>query len=322
MEFIPLEVLQFPVYRGMLVSKIIQTIDPSTNTPHGPNMKLLQAGSIVQVTLQVTTPDALSSVMLVDLLPGGLEAIDPLLDGDSSLGEGYGTHTPRGRGGYYYYYSRTFGAQETRPDRVQFVATHLGAGVHTVTYKAVAATKGAFVLPPAKAFSTEQPELMGLSAGGGLIVQEGVVDLATYEVALESVVLNLQEEHGNLAVATTELLPKTAMEDRFGPVVSSRRVLQDCEGGCPNGGICNVEKGMCECYRDFRLVDGDCEGLKAGTGIPVEEPINDEDDDNEDATGGSVIIIALVIVGALVCLGVTSVVVWKQSGRSNKVINP
>jgi len=102
MEFIPLEVLQFPVYRGMLVSKIIQTIDPSTNTPHGPNMKLLQAGSIVQVTLQVTTPDALSSVMLVDLLPGGLEAIDPLLDGDSSLGEGYGAHTPRGRGGYYY----------------------------------------------------------------------------------------------------------------------------------------------------------------------------------------------------------------------------
>lgn len=39
-----------------------------------------------------------------------------------------------------------------------------------VTFRAVAATPGSFALPPAKAYAAQEPELMGLSAAGGIEV--------------------------------------------------------------------------------------------------------------------------------------------------------
>jgi hypothetical protein len=307
--FVPFDVFQFPVYRGILVSKVIQAIDSSSNAPVGPNLKLIQAGTLVQVTLQVTTPDDLSSVMLVDLLPGGLEAIDPLLDGGRS-NDGYEID-PRASRQYderFYFYSRTFGAQETRPDRVQFMATYLGAGVHTVSYKAIAGTNGAFVLPPAKAFSTEQPELMGLSTGGGLIVQNEEVNLSTYDAELENAVIALKEEHENPIVVSIELLPKADMDDRFGSVTKTRRMLQDCEGGCPNGGICNLERGVCECYQNYRLVEGDCENLNIGVGFEP-APVDLKGDKKDENDVNTIVVIA---VSAAAVFGLGSFAVAKS----------
>jgi hypothetical protein len=318
--FVPFDVFQFPVYRGILVSKIIQAIDPSSNAAVGPNLKLIQAGTIVQVTLQVTTPDALPSVMLVDLLPGGLEAIDPLLENDNGSSDGYGIGTVS-PGPYYerfYFYSSTFGAQETRPDRVQFLARYLGAGVHTVSYKAIAGTKGAFVLPPAKAFSTEQPELMGLSAGGGFFVQHEEVNHATVDVDLKNAVEALQDEHENpIILSDGILLPKDEMEERFGPVTTERRMLQDCEGGCPHGGICNLERGVCECYQNYRLVEGDC-GEAFKNGDDFQQSIHGVNGDND-----SIVIIAASAVAAVVAaLGLgTFVVVKSLRSRATKVKN-
>ena len=61
--------------------------------------------------------------------------------------------------------------REVRPDAVRFYAPWAFAGTHTLSYDAIAATRGEFGLPPALAAAALEPETMGLSAGGGISVQ-------------------------------------------------------------------------------------------------------------------------------------------------------
>jgi hypothetical protein len=308
LKFIPFDVLQFPVYRGLLVSKVVQEIDPSTNQPHGPHLHLVQNGAIVQITIQVTSPDALSSVLLVDLLPGGLEAIDPLLDSDSVSGgkNNFDGDSRFGGGWYPRFYSSTFGAQETRPDRVQYTATYFSAGVHTVSYKAIAATNGAFVLPPAKAFVQEQPELMGLSAGGGLIVQHETVDSAEYTLQLKAHVEGLTKFDG-APLPPIQMLSKSMAEERFGVKASTgRALLQDCQGGCPHGGVCNIARGTCQCYANYQLVEGDCKPEVGG----------DQNGGNEDHKHQSLRFNLIIVCTVITGIGVLLVIKAAQKLRS------
>ena len=62
--------------------------------------------------------------------------------------------------------------REVRPDAVRFYAPWAFAGTHTLSYDAIAATRGEFGLPPALAAAALEPETMGLSAGGGISVQD------------------------------------------------------------------------------------------------------------------------------------------------------
>lgn len=55
-------------------------------------------------------------------------------------------------------------------------------GTHSVTYQAIAATEGQFVLPPAQAKLALQPELMGLSAAGSFQVSRAT--LTTFQAQL------------------------------------------------------------------------------------------------------------------------------------------
>ncbi len=58
------------------------------------------------------------------------------------------------------------------PDKVVWDLPYLGISSRTMSYKAIAATRGTFVLPPTHAILEEQPELAGLSGGGILRVVE------------------------------------------------------------------------------------------------------------------------------------------------------
>jgi len=113
----------------------------------------------------------------------------------------------------------------------------LTAGTHTVTYQAVAATRGVFSLPPAHAFVDDQAELMGLSQAGTIVV----VDEKSQEAP------DAADPDGLL-----KLLGALGVEPR-------RQVQpKNCPGGCPNGGVCQVSTGTCVCYKDFVFVEGDC----------------------------------------------------------------
>lgn len=55
-------------------------------------------------------------------------------------------------------------------DKVVFHNRYLHSGTHTFQYYAYVVTSGKFVVPPAKAFVREQPEVMGLSESFEFIV--------------------------------------------------------------------------------------------------------------------------------------------------------
>ena len=172
MQFTPAALFTAPVYRGIEVAKIIRQYDALHSRPIGPPLAHVPLGMMVTVTLQVTSPDEISNLVVDDWLPAGLEAVDPNADGGASSSDG---HLPplwpwlRACG---WWWRCTSWSRETKKDAVTFYAAWAHAGTHTLSFEAIAATRGHFSLPPAKASAALQPEVMGLSAGGALIVAD------------------------------------------------------------------------------------------------------------------------------------------------------
>ena len=96
-----LQVFNAPVFFGLFVEKSIATVNPLNDSLRPYNVSSdapMAPGQIVQVTLQVSSPDAIDGGLeVVDLLPGGLEAIDPRLPGAAPepLGRADGLWDPR-----------------------------------------------------------------------------------------------------------------------------------------------------------------------------------------------------------------------------------
>ena len=82
------QVFNKSVYFGIFVEKSFALVNPVNDSLRLYNISSgtpLTPGQVVQVTLQITTPDALNGgIEVVDLLPGGLEAVDPRLKDSAS----------------------------------------------------------------------------------------------------------------------------------------------------------------------------------------------------------------------------------------------
>lgn len=89
LHFIPAALLSYPTYRGLYVESALQLADPSTGRPTGQCLSSVPLGSVVALTVQVTSPDDLGPVTLTILIPGGLEPLDPNLEtGGGGVGGG------------------------------------------------------------------------------------------------------------------------------------------------------------------------------------------------------------------------------------------
>ncbi|KAG2447325.1 hypothetical protein HYH02_007655 [Chlamydomonas schloesseri] len=86
LHFIPSALLAFPSYRGLYVEAALQQVDPRTGSPAGGRLAAVPLGSVVALTVQLTTPDDLGAVTLSVMMPGGLEPIDPNVPGASGGG--------------------------------------------------------------------------------------------------------------------------------------------------------------------------------------------------------------------------------------------
>jgi hypothetical protein len=216
LRFVPATIFSVPLYRGIEVLKIVRRFDALHNRPAGPPLSSVPLGMVVAVTIQLTSPDELSSLVVEDWLPAGLEVIDPNANGgqtDGGSGPGGGTPWPW-LSGCAWWWRCTSWSRETRKERVTFYASWAHAGTHTLQYEAIAATRGAFVLPPARCAAALQPEVMGLSAGGTLRV-----------------------------LAASEQ-PVALAAGRSGDVATTgKRCPRDCAGR----GTCNPESGRCTC---------------------------------------------------------------------------
>lgn len=75
-SFTPSEIPKEEIYRGISVRKVIQLLDPATGEAVGSSITSAKLGQQVKVTLEISIPDYVSRVQIVDPLPGCLEALD------------------------------------------------------------------------------------------------------------------------------------------------------------------------------------------------------------------------------------------------------
>jgi uncharacterized protein YfaS (alpha-2-macroglobulin family) len=166
-------------YRGLVVERIVQRGCERDDTGgrwvgSGPALSHVRVGESVCVTVQVTSPDFVhGGVLVVDALPGGLEAVDERLSSS-----GAGAASPQSSGMMHRmhrawttpWWFEAPPSEVVFPDRVEFFASRVDAGTHAFVYRATAVTRGAFAMPPALAFAVSQPELRGTSTGGAFSV--------------------------------------------------------------------------------------------------------------------------------------------------------
>lgn len=179
--------------------QVVRAYDAAAGGPTGPALRRIGLGDIVTVTVQLTTPDEISGLLVEDWLPAGLEP----LDAPPNAPQGAWWAAPCAL-----WWRCTFFRRELRTDRVAYYATWAHAGTHTLSYQAIAATAGNFSLPPARAMASLEPDIMGLSSGGDLLVG---------------------------ARGT----PHAALP----PPPPSRA----CPAGCTGRGVCNARTGTCTC---------------------------------------------------------------------------
>lgn len=143
---------------------MIRKYSSSLGGPDGPPLVNIPLGLVVTVTLQITSPDELSNLLVEDLQPGGLEPLDPNAAGEAPVLRSQSGMCP------WWWWRCTSFQRQTRSRVVSFYSSWVAAGTHTLEYEAIATTRGHFVLPPAKASLVMEPEVMGLSAGGAFQV--------------------------------------------------------------------------------------------------------------------------------------------------------
>lgn len=180
--FVPAQINNESIYRGIQVEKVIQLLDPATNKPIGGPITSAVVGQRVIVTIQITIPDYSSSVKISDSFPAAIEPFDEnIYDTSSSppLATGFWNY-------WWWYFYRAFSTKEFKRDRVVFHGQQLFAGTHSVTYTALVNNEGEFVVPPAYAWDGIQPELMGLSAGGVFTTKAMSMGTPTVDPALSA----------------------------------------------------------------------------------------------------------------------------------------
>ncbi|MEW5301344.1 MAG: hypothetical protein WDW36_004208 [Sanguina aurantia] len=235
LSFVPLNLLTYPTYRGIYVESVLQLLSlppgagsnssSSSNSSGvgslGGSLNEIPLGAVVQLTVQLTSPDDLGTVVVEVRMPGGLEPVDPLLAnsaglsstcalGDLHLGTASNLALPSTQ---WWWWWPVCPAQVTTPSMVTFTFLQFSAGTSSVTVNAVAATPGTFVMPPVKAYATLQPEVSGTTKGSQLTVC--------------------------VPPCTTTFHPLPTLPQR-------------CPLDCSGSGLCNLALGTCLCQTGYK----------------------------------------------------------------------
>ena len=173
---VPLEPPTRPDAQGLIVERWYERYED------GNTVTEVKEGDLVRGRLRITVPADREFVAVEDLLPAGLEVVDPSLR-TTSLGpfQSEASREAERRGvranpvitARAWLYGQWVNGwwspwehQETRDDRVVYFARALWKGTYTATYVARATTAGTFIRPPAHAEEMYNPSLGGRSEGG------------------------------------------------------------------------------------------------------------------------------------------------------------
>ncbi|KAF8068259.1 hypothetical protein HT031_001946 [Scenedesmus sp. PABB004] len=218
LSFTPAALLPFPSFRGLWVERVVAAEDGSGN------LGSAALADVVTVAVQLTSPDAIPGGVVVEVsLPGGLEPIDPAVYKDA----GAAAQCDLGGGRFGGWWCP---AQSTARSAVTFTFTSLGAGTASLSFKAIAATPGVFVLPPVKAYAVAAPEIMGLSAAGQFTV--------------------CPSRRGANAAAATAAVAPTPGAAAFpgcatpGATRPPLPAARPCPANCNGNGVCDLARGQ------------------------------------------------------------------------------
>ena len=143
-----------PENHGFTVERRYRGLDNSGDvTQNDQGDWQIKAGARVEVELTLAAPEERHHVALIDLLPSGLEASEPLKIASDTGWRSWHEH------------------ENLRDDRVEVFASLLKPGVYSYKYVALATTPGDFVLPPAKAEEMYSPETSGRSESARLTIR-------------------------------------------------------------------------------------------------------------------------------------------------------
>ncbi len=157
-----------PADRGFVVERVYEAVDaPEDVRRDEDGVWHIRAGATVRVTVSMVAESRRYHVALVDPLPAGLEASNPVLATTGTLPD-----SPADDLGGWWWWTRTWYEHENlRDERVEAFASLLWPGVHEYSYVARATTPGRFVVPPARAEEMYSPETFGRSGTDRVVVE-------------------------------------------------------------------------------------------------------------------------------------------------------
>ena len=163
--------------RGFAVSRGYSLLDE----PERP-VTAASIGDIVRVTVTVVAPAERLFARVEDLLPAGLEPIDPQLQVvpewlrqqlRREQDEARRRHAPGYVAPWYGWYYSPWEQVDLRDDRLVLLASRLPAGVHEYVYYARATTPGDFFVAPPHAAESYFPEVFGRGDSARFSVVDG-----------------------------------------------------------------------------------------------------------------------------------------------------
>jgi alpha-2-macroglobulin len=155
---------------GFTVERLYEGVDdPADVRRQADGSWRVRAGSRVRVHLTMVAAARRYHVALVDPLPAGLEALNPVLATTGALPPAPVDEAVEK--GWWWWSRPWFEHQNLRDERVEAFTTLLWEGVHKYSYVARATTPGRFVVPPPKAEEMYHPETFGRGATDTVIVE-------------------------------------------------------------------------------------------------------------------------------------------------------
>ncbi|KAG2391927.1 hypothetical protein C9374_013412 [Naegleria lovaniensis] len=170
MDYSPKNLLMDALEYGFQVERSYEHVTNAEHVKYDPerNCWRFKAGELVRVKLRLTNTSRRYHVALVDMLPAGLEPINPELKGTPSTAEigSDNDHSNRNHRRRFYCWWRQpwYEHHNIRDERVEAFSSLLWEGIHEFNYVARATSIGSFVIPPAKAEEMYTPEIFGRSS--------------------------------------------------------------------------------------------------------------------------------------------------------------
>jgi uncharacterized protein YfaS (alpha-2-macroglobulin family) len=170
MRYAPKDLKLPPYDAGFVVERQYEAVDdPKDVRRDADGTWHIAAGARVRVRIKMVAEARRYHVALVDPLPAGLEAQNPVLATTGALpADPKGDESAKG---FWWWFRPWYEHQNMRDERVEAFASLLWDGVHDFDYIARATTPGRFVVPPPKAEEMYHPETFGRGSGDIVIVE-------------------------------------------------------------------------------------------------------------------------------------------------------